>query len=1539
MTRFPSLKLEGGLIAADIVDQIADGAAQGQRPRDFGLERRHLTDEIAAVWAEARQHWKAFQHRLQNLPGDDPSATSTTRSQWVIPLLGLLGYDLTYMPRAAVVDGRSFAISHRAGPDESHPPVHIVSCLQSLDRRPESGRPRLAPHSLLQEYLNRTEHLWGVVTNGYTLRLLRDSQLMSRSAYIEFDLKEMMEGERFSDFALFYRLVHRSRLPRTFEDAPDCWLERYHQLTIEQGGRVRDKLRDGVEEALKTFANGFLAHPRNRALRDEVESGRLSPEEFYKQLLRLIYRLLFLMVAEERNLITDDKTYLQHYSVSRLRRLAEVRSAYNDHDDLWLGFQTTLRLFRDERIGGELDIKPLDGGLFMSSSTSDLEELYLSNRDFLSGIWFLSMYREDERSPWRRINYSALDVEELGSVYESLLDFQPHFTRENGRLAFEFSYGTERKTTGSYYTPRELVQELIKSALVPVMEERLKEAKTPKEKEEKLLSIKVCDPACGSGHFLLAAARCLGRELAKVRTGEEEPSPEQVRLGVRDVITHCIYGVDKNPLAVDLCKVALWIEGHYKGKPLTFLDHRIKCGDSLVGVFDLKVLEEGIPDDAFKPVSGDDKGVASELKRRNKEERNHPSLPFPIDERLKKKFAEHAEDIRLLEVFSDDDIATINDKREYYEKVRGLGTDWFYDCEKCNLWVAPFFAELTERNKLKVPTSRVLWEFLDDHRRVRKDIIGYADSLSVLYRFFHWPLEFPNVFEEGGFDVVLCNPPWERIKLQEQEFFATRDPEIANAPNRAARQRLIRELPQKNPKLWEEYHKTLHAAESLSKFLRHSGRFPLTARGDINTYSVFAELFTQLIKPEGRAGVIVPTGIATDDTNKQFFASLVESSQLVSLYDFENREKLFPDVDSRYKFSLLTLCGARSKEDKPAEFLFFATNVRHLSDERRRFTLSDEDFRLINPNTRTCPIFRTRYDAELTKKIYRRVPVLVNEVKEDNPWGIRFLSMFHMANDSHLFRTKEELEREGFELVGNRFVRGDEVWLPLYEAKMIWQFDHRFGTYEGVRSRSSTHLPTPSPDQHADPTSLVQPWYWVSAEEVESRLEEWERKWLLGFRDVTNATNERTAIFSLLPRVGVGHKVPLMLFESELTSVHILCLLANVNSIVFDFITRQKVGGTSLGFFILRQLPILRPPKYTEDDLEFIIPRTLELIYTSWDTKPFADDVWHETDEELREAIRQQWEENAAVTGGHRWEPPDWAFRWPEIETDPSKGIPLPPFKWDEGRRALLRAELDAYYSKLYGLTEEELRYILDPADIFGEDYPGETFRVLKEKEIHLFGEYRTKRLVLEAWEMLDEILRSSKRPSVHLGHLRYNQAAFLAFLVDYHHRRDIPLGRTKAVKQFFFAQEAWDVPLGMEFQKEAAGPLSPEFYRVESLAKRQGWIEVEGSQDSISYEPGPRISVALEQSAKFVGDKLKAVHDMIEKFASFNATEIARWATVYMVWKDLTASGRLPTEEELIREIHRWKSPDTKGYDRRLLSLTIRDMLACGLIRCVKEE
>ncbi len=760
MASFPSIRIEGGLLGPELLDQIVSGEVHGQKPEHFGLEtRRNLTDEIAATFADARAVWGVFQHRVSRLP-ETELATTVTRDAWMVPFLGLVGYEPRYNSAAYIVDGLTFAISHRANEAEDSPPIHIVGARQELGRVPSSGRPRLAPHSLVQEYLNRKDHLWGIVTNGLVLRLLRDSTLVRRQAYVEFDLQAIFDEQRFADFAALYRLLHRTRLPRGVSDASDCLLERYYAQTIDQGGRVREHLRDGVKRALEAFANGFLAHPANKEFRNELTANRVKAQSFYQQLLRLIYRLLFLMVSEERNLLVSRRPeqaaaaeiYRSYYSVSRVRRLVDLVSAFNEHDDIWHSLRTLFRCLQDDKFGPFLALPALNGELF---SPVDVDSLNLHNRDFLTGFWHLSNYEDERTHAFRRINYSALDVEELGSVYESLLEFHPHLDLQTQPPSFELSEeGGERRSTGSHYTPPELVAPLIKHALQPVLEERLRGAATQEQKIRAILSLKVCDLACGSGHFVLAAARRLGKELARVRTGEDEPSPERVREAIREVITHCIYGVDKNPLAVELCRVALWLEGHAEDKPLTFLDHRIRCGDSLVGVFDLKVLENGIPDEAFKPVAGEDRTIAREAKQRNARERAESLLQFPVGEQLK----EFARRLQELDELPEDTIEQVRSKTEAYHRIES-SPEFQRLHSACTIWTAAFFQNFSNGSAGPVTTD-ALRTMLSTGRLPDARLAGWIEAMAQERNLFHWPLAFPEVLTAGGFDVFVGNPPF-----------------------------------------------------------------------------------------------------------------------------------------------------------------------------------------------------------------------------------------------------------------------------------------------------------------------------------------------------------------------------------------------------------------------------------------------------------------------------------------------------------------------------------------------------------------------------------------------------------------------------------------------------------------------------------------------------------------------------------------------------------------------------------------------------------
>ncbi|MEA5596883.1 hypothetical protein [Rivularia sp. UHCC 0363] len=469
------VQIEGNLIAPDMTTELLAGGIKGQSSEDFGFEKTDkLADEIATAWGDAKIYWAAFQRALARLKEND-TATTITREQWAVPLLRSLGYNPVYVAKAEVVEGQTYAISHRAETGENKPPIHIVGCGVKLEQRPPSGNPRLSAHALVQEYLNRTEHLWAVVTNGLCWRLLRDTSLMTRLTYIEFDLEQILNGENFAEFGLFYRLFHRSRLPEGMDDGDKCLLEFYHQEAIQQGGRVRDRLRDGVEKALQLLGTGFLQHPQNESLREKFISGKdaLFAErlvekrnyelDYYRQLLLLIYRLLFLMVAESRNLLfveaedlaSPEKTriYQEYYSIERLRMLAErPKWRREGFQDLWQGLRVTFMLFDENWRGKLLGLSPLNGDLFGSNTLVDLDNCAIDNYDLLQAIRHLSLY--EKAGQLRRVNYAALDVEELGSVYESLLDFHPQIRKRHGMHEFVLALGSDRKTTGSYYTPR-----------------------------------------------------------------------------------------------------------------------------------------------------------------------------------------------------------------------------------------------------------------------------------------------------------------------------------------------------------------------------------------------------------------------------------------------------------------------------------------------------------------------------------------------------------------------------------------------------------------------------------------------------------------------------------------------------------------------------------------------------------------------------------------------------------------------------------------------------------------------------------------------------------------------------------------------------------------------------------------------------------------------------------------------------------------------------------------------------------------------------
>jgi hypothetical protein len=761
---YPSIRIEGSILSPDILDRLDDLA--GQRPADFGLEgTAKVKDEIARAWADAQDYWRIFQRKLESVRADSP-ATTETRQQWVLPLLGLLGYQLDFQAKSAEANGKLYPLSHRVA-NRGSTVIHVTGYRDpaGLDRKAEqrSGALRMSAHSMVQEYLNLADELYGVVTNGRVLRLLRDSSRLIKLTYLEFDLDRIFSDGLFADFAVLYRLLHATRLPANCDEAAQSWIERYHQDSLDAGSRIREGLSKAVEHAIKSLANGFLQHKANDDLRQQVESGLLTAEDFYKQLLRLIYRLLFVMVIEERGLVFPSgvqakhrEIYEQFYSLMRLRRMSEKRHlADRRHADLWPALLATFRLFEAGGPGAKMGVPPLAGDLFSPPAIGILARCALGNDVLLGSLRALNLYTHPDNGQLIRVNYGALNVEEFGSVYEGLLEYEPVILSDGAQTTFAFKQGDERANTGSHYTPDELVQPLIKHSLDHLIAERMK-AKDP---EAALLSLRVADVACGSGHILLAAARRIGQELAVVRTGEDQPSPLAMRTAVRDVIRHCIYGVDLNPLAVELCKVALWLEAHVPGEPLSFLDHHIKCGNAIVGYVRREDIESrGVPDEALVTMPGDDKEVATLLRQRNKAERaGQKSLQF--DPKIERQLDEALKGWKGLDTLPEHTPEQVEAKRQRFEALSKSAEALWME-QLAAIPIAQFYIpKVTNRPGMHV-TEEEFRSYWKGERKPQSQATAQAWASAERKRFFHWFLAFPEVMSSGGFDCILGNPPY-----------------------------------------------------------------------------------------------------------------------------------------------------------------------------------------------------------------------------------------------------------------------------------------------------------------------------------------------------------------------------------------------------------------------------------------------------------------------------------------------------------------------------------------------------------------------------------------------------------------------------------------------------------------------------------------------------------------------------------------------------------------------------------------------------------
>ena len=1362
---YTSIHIYGHFLSDDVLKAVEqDSTLIGNREQDFGLDAQ-VQSTIDYAWSSLRNDWRFYNERKGV---NDPYGTRRSRDL-MERLFNSLGYnDLTRQGSSIVINGVGHEITYLC-PSLKDLPIIVIGdktgdadidtldkC--SLDYRAKGAQRKKSPHATMLEYLNNTENVYGIVANGRVLRLIRNTGQLVKLTYIEFDLQRMMEEDKYTEFCLMFRLLHSTRFRVSGDE--QCIIERYFNMSIESGNRIRDGLSLAAQKTMEIIGGAAIRGNGvgNERLRQAFINDETNPAKYNKELIRLIYRILFLFIIEERNLVYEIPTsesadykrichlqdiYKKFYSVSQLRGKSELAYLRQRHyHDLWEGLMDTFKLFENENFGEPLGIKPLGGMLFNSDTLHYLKECTIDNASLLAAFSALNEFF-DEKGQRVKINYSSLDVEEFGSVYEGILEKRLYVTPGVDATNWDFGFvgGLDRKSTSSYYTRPDLVQNLIKTTLVPVIEKIIASNMTKEEKIKALLALKVCDAASGSGHIVLAMARTIAWYVCTLRTGEDNPASLDYREALREVIQKCIYAVDFNPDAVELCKVVLWIEGYCAGKPLSFLDHHIRCGNSVVGVTNLNVLLDGVPKDAFTvaPVtteetaklnSDKEKSNLKKIKQLNQEaiDEIHGTASLFKDEFNIEQIDEEqiglANSVNEISSLPENSLLEELTKQKRWEDLMASPR---VECLRraCDIYTYAFYHQFTsedleghfEGNTFvlpNVPYTRTVYRALEEIKHIDETGSSFSplpdefksriEEISKQQSFFHWCVEFPEVFVgNGGFDVMCGNPPWDKIKIEDKKWFEKYNRnDIVNAGNASQRKKLIEKLVDSDPELYALYIKDQQKAEAMSRFIRLSDRFPLTSYGDIDLYPLFAE---HCLNCSRRAwGLVVPLGIATNDSNSKFFRKLVEENRIKSLYGFENEEKIF-EIAHNFKFCLIT---ASAKNDTPQDVIggFYLRRLDHLMDPIRIYTLKTNEFSLLNPNSKNCPVFRTSRDASLTAKIYKSNQTLVNENTGNNPWKIKTGTLFHMSGDSEVFKTYSQLMSESATYDNGNFVTKEGLnYVPLYEGKMFWFYNHHYGTWptEGERPNA---IPSPSISEWKNVNSHTFPWYWVPENLLKEKLSkngnEWKHSWTIGYRDVCSSTLERTFTVSLIPsNCATGHTVNML--YPNLPVMMITILQGMMSSLVFDYVSKQKIGGNHAAVGIMKQMPTIDPSQLTEDYKWQITKRCVELNYFNHDLDDYVDDLC----EELTPLQKQE---------------------IPQLEKHE-------PFVYDMERRSILQSELDAIFAHLFSITTNELRYILDPEDICGKGCINETFRVLKENEIREYGEYRTKRLVIEAWE------------------------------------------------------------------------------------------------------------------------------------------------------------------------------------------------------------
>lgn len=1311
----------------------------------------------------------------------DPNEANTEHD-FVEPVLSLLGWaDLSKQEKASATgradvpdyllfrDGAAKATAVRAVGERYRYGATIVEGKRWGFALDNATRQEAAPSTQMLRYLGVVDAQsngairFGILTNGRVWRLY-DHRARSRlEGFVEIDLAHavglVVPAERPRD-------DHADHILRLFLYLFGC-----DAFVPDAAGRSRLERAIDASRGFEARVTGQLAAMVfDRVFPDLADAlARADPErgdgpiyfaELREAALTWLYRLLFTLYAEDRDLLPTrtrrDGLRAMREEVAEAIDTGERLSSHPENDG-------DLRRLWRKIDGGDagIGLPPYNGGLFRAGRSALLDRSLMPDADFARLLDAMSRERTGDHP--RLINYRDLNVQHLGSVYERLLEFD--VVADGGRIVAR-PQTFARKTSGSYYTPEELVMLVVRRTVGPLLAERRQrfaEALADKARRDQdpayrlpwlqthdpataFLELRIVDPAMGSGHFLVSLVDYLADQVMEATRAASElvddtgayRSPLLDRLeAIRDRITEqaaangwtidpaqlidrqlvrriilkrVIHGVDKNPMAVELAKLSLWLHTFTVGAPLSFLDHHLRCGDSLFGEWvipgmarlergglykrkELDIAVRAIGEIAHvEDLTDADIAEVHESADSFAEARDHirPLERFfdllqgyrwiegSANDALKKAKALEKESVRTTDPERSFELA-----RQAWElKRRGRALDVLLEGE-----LGPPEAVLDQcYGRVGDPTP------VHDGDDAAIAPLVRAATIARVSNFLHWELAFPTVWNEwlsperrsGGFDAVIGNPPWDKLEFDETEWFKGRSDEIAYAKG-AHRKVLIAALPQSNPQLAEQLRRAQEMVALTLFAVRKGGDYPLISGRKINLAGIFCEQATRLIAKDGMVGFLTPSGIAADQSASKFFKSLSITGRLASLLDYANHPRpqvtFFDDVDSRFKFMAICFGGGdRTFVSTESGFFLKATDDAGLIDQT--FPLTPKDFSTLNPNTGTAPVLRNRRDAQLIMNIYDVVPVLVDKraATPKTSWPIQYMQMLNMTSDSALFKDAQKLTNEGwYPVEGGHWRKGNSEAVPLYAGRMFYQFDHRSANVdvneenlqnEAVSDKIDSQLKT-------DPHFRATPQFWVDRADFKPN-----RNWALAFRDIARPTDARTIIASILPDAAYGNKAPLLLTDDAEAAA---CLCGNLNSFVLDFIARSKIQSTSANWYIVEQLPLLPPRIYDRcfgglTACEIVTREVLHLTYTAHDMAPFARDMGY---------------------------------------VDADTGEVRPPFIWDDADRRQRRARLDALYFHLYDIGRDDADYILS------------TFPIVKKTDEREFGRYLTRDLIL----------------------------------------------------------------------------------------------------------------------------------------------------------------------------------------------------------------